>query len=62
MNATSYFVLFSNSKIGIDFNKVIYFEVIGNHLDIYMVEERMISITNITDISNFFQRINSGNF
>ena len=62
MNATSYFVLFSNSKIGIDFNKVIYFEVIGNHLDIYMVEERMISITNIIDISNFFQRINSGNF
>ena len=62
MSATSYFVLFSNSKIGVDFNKVIYFESTGKQLNIYMVEKRMVSITDITDINNFFQRIHSGNF
>ncbi|HBI38187.1 MAG TPA: hypothetical protein DDY71_11130 [Spirochaetia bacterium] len=62
MSTTSYFVVFSNSKVGIDFNKVIYFEIIGNNLNIYMVEEQMVCIKDITDISNFFQRIHSGNF
>jgi len=61
MSTTSYFIIFENSKVGVDFNKVIYFEIIGNNLNIYMVEEQMVCIKDITDINNFFRSVNSGN-